>query len=86
MAHEYGIPVSSQKDLREQGRFVPVIRVGARLYYRRELLERWLDEHTVVTGDQGAEAVEAPAETGDEFWRLGQVAKARIEAGGADVP
>jgi hypothetical protein len=40
----------------------------------------------VVTGDQGAEAVEAPAETGDEFWRLGQVAKARIEAGGADVP
>ncbi len=63
--NEYGIPVASQKDLREAGQFVPVIRVGGRLYHRRELLERWLDEHTVVTIHQGDEAVEAPAETGD---------------------
>jgi hypothetical protein len=55
--HKYGVPVETQKDLRKMGRFVPAIRIGGRLYYRRELLERWLDKQTEQPAQQEAESV-----------------------------
>jgi hypothetical protein len=60
--HGYGLPVETQKDLRKTGRFVPAIRIGGRLYYRRELLERWLDKHTEQPAQQEPESV---VEAGD---------------------
>jgi Helix-turn-helix domain len=43
VAAEYGIPVTTQRDLRRRGEFVPVMKIGHRWYYRREALEAWLD-------------------------------------------
>lgn len=43
---EFGISCRTQADLRERGQFAPVTRIGGRLYYRRELLEAWLDANT----------------------------------------
>jgi hypothetical protein len=53
VAAEYGIPVTTQRDLRVRDEFVPVIKVGGRLYYRREQLETWLDNQA-LGGDGGA--------------------------------
>jgi Helix-turn-helix domain len=53
VAAEYGIPVMTQRDLRRRGEFVSALRIGRRLYYRREALEAWLDTRA-VDGD-GAE-------------------------------
>jgi hypothetical protein len=44
---EYGIPVTTQRDLRSRGEFVSALKIGRRLYYRREALEAWLDAAAV---------------------------------------
>ena len=41
---QYGIPISTQRQWRAEGRFVPFFRAGARIVYRRELIERWIAE------------------------------------------
>jgi len=41
---EYGIPISTQRLWRAEGRFVPWYRAGTRIVYRRELIERWVEE------------------------------------------
>jgi Helix-turn-helix domain len=41
---EYGIPISTQRLWRAEGRFVPWYRAGARIVYRRELIEQWVEE------------------------------------------
>ena len=41
---EYGIPISTQRLWRNEGRFVPWYRAGTRIVYRRELIERWVEE------------------------------------------
>jgi DNA-binding transcriptional MerR regulator len=41
---EYGIPISTQRLWRAEGRFVPWYRAGTRIVYRRELVERWIEE------------------------------------------
>ena len=41
---QYGIPISTQRQWRAEGRFVPFFRAGARIVYRRELIERWIEE------------------------------------------
>jgi hypothetical protein len=50
VAAEYGIPVMTQRDLRRRGEFVSALRIGRRLYYRREALEAWLDARAVDGG------------------------------------
>lgn len=39
---EVGIAISTQRLWRAEGRFVPWYRVGKRIVYRRELVERWV--------------------------------------------
>ena len=39
---EYGIPISTQRLWRAEGRFVPWYRAGTRIVYRRELVEQWV--------------------------------------------
>jgi hypothetical protein len=46
---EYGIPVSTQRLWRAEGRFVPWYRAGTRIVYRRELIERWVEEQEQAT-------------------------------------
>ena len=42
---EYGIPISTQRQWRAEGRFVPFFRAGkSRIAYRRELIDRWVEE------------------------------------------
>jgi Helix-turn-helix domain len=50
VAAEYGIPVMTQRDLRRRGEFVSALKIGRRLYYRREALEAWLDARSVDGG------------------------------------
>jgi hypothetical protein len=52
VAAEYGIPVMTQRDLRRRGEFVTALKIGRRIYYRREALEGWLDTRAV--GGDGA--------------------------------
>jgi hypothetical protein len=80
---EYGLPVQTQNKLHDRGVFAPRVRIGHKWYYRRELLERWLDEHTVATTPEGPEPVEVPADQADEFCQAGE-AKARVDAAVGD--
>jgi hypothetical protein len=41
---EYGIPISTQRLWRSEGRFVPWYRAGTRIVYRRKLVEQWVEE------------------------------------------
>jgi hypothetical protein len=50
VAAAYGIPVMTQRDLRRRGEFVSALKIGRRLYYRREALEAWLDARSVDGG------------------------------------
>jgi hypothetical protein len=58
---EYGISIAAQTDLSARGEFCPCLRVGGKLYYRREELEHWLDSRRVVTTPQGSEVIEMVA-------------------------
>lgn len=45
MRDEYGIPISTQRLWRKEGRFVPWYRAGGnRIAYRRVLVEKWIEE------------------------------------------
>jgi Helix-turn-helix domain len=65
VAAEYGIPVTTQRDLRVRGEFVAAIKVGGRLYYRREQLEAWLDTRA-LGGDDAAMIDKEEAAPGEE--------------------
>jgi hypothetical protein len=56
VAEKGGIPVSTQEDLRRKGLFAPWLRIGDRIYYRREQFELWIAEQeakaTGVVSDQ----------------------------------
>jgi hypothetical protein len=46
---QYGIPISTQRQWRAEGRFVPFFRAGARIVYRRELIERWIEDQEMAS-------------------------------------
>ncbi len=41
---QYRIPISTQRQWRAEGRFVPFFRAGNRIAYHRERIERWIEE------------------------------------------
>ena len=85
ISQEYGIPVATQKDLRETGRFVPVIRVGGRLYHRRALVEQFLDAHTdPCSAQQSGDLTESQQRIGERLDReIPRTAQDTAQAGHA---
>lgn len=51
---EYGFAESTERRARTQGRFIPHLRIGRKVYYRREAVEAWL-----VRREQDAQASQA---------------------------
>lgn len=41
---EYGFADSSERRARAQGRFIPHVKIGRKVFYRREAVEAWLAE------------------------------------------
>lgn len=39
---EYGFADSSERRARAQGQFIPHVRIGRKVFYRREAVEAWL--------------------------------------------
>jgi DNA-binding transcriptional MerR regulator len=56
---EFGIPISTQRLWRAEGRFVPWYRAGTRIVYRRELVERWIEDQ-----EQKEQAIRLATRTG----------------------
>lgn len=48
VAEEFGIPISTQEDLRAKGAFCQPLRVGLKIYYWREELVRFLEAQRVT--------------------------------------
>jgi hypothetical protein len=46
---EYLVGISTQRRMRAEGRFVPWYLAGNRVVYRRELVERWVEEQESKT-------------------------------------
>lgn len=46
VAREYGIPLSTQSKRRMAGNFVPFIKNGRSVLYRKSEIEAWLDSRT----------------------------------------
>lgn len=78
---KYGLLVQTQNKLHDRGLFAPRIRIGHKWHYRRSLLEKWLDKHTVVSTPRGVEVVAAPADSVDEAWKLRPQAMEHFAAG-----
>jgi predicted DNA-binding transcriptional regulator AlpA len=43
VSRQYGLPLRTVIDLRARGQFPPAVRIGARVYWKRETLEAWIN-------------------------------------------
>lgn len=54
LARRFGMPANTWAKWRCQGKGPPFIKLGAKVFYRLSVVERYLDEHTIDPGRGGS--------------------------------